>query len=161
MADTFGFWAWPQIAWKNFAIGRKELMSIHPLAVVRVVAPSSVNRVLPDSVPIFAYNDIYASVGVNQSDFARWEQQNGMYSLGSESKDGAILVPGFPILSKVADMYVDPVTLTSEETSALVEECERALPHAISETARQELEDIRLLAQRALNASAVIRFDQP
>ena len=139
--------------------GRKDRQ--RPLGVMHVVDTASTNQpVTPDSVPISAYNDIYASVGVRGSDFADWRQEHGAQSLGT-SPDGSLLAPSYPVFSKIAWMYIDPVTLTSTETKALIAECERAIPHATSEPAKQELRDIRALAAMASEKGAGVRFGPP
>ena len=131
-----------------------------PLGIVRVVDPESLKNVTADSVGVWAFNEIYASIGVTRHDFEEWEDQHGMDSLGTDAS-GKVLAPGYPVLSKVAWMYVDPVTLTSAETSALVQECERAIPNGVTESAKRELKEIRALAEKALSSSAVIHFGHP
>jgi hypothetical protein len=131
-----------------------------PLGVVRAVVPNSSERTAAESVGIHAFNEIYASIGVQPRDFERWENTHGMYSPGVGA-NGEMLAPGYPILSKVASMYIDPVTLTCAETAALVQECQRAILGSASEPAKQELEAIRTLAERALSNSAVIQFGHP
>jgi hypothetical protein len=83
-----------------------------------------------------------------------------MYSPGVDA-NGEMLAPGYPVLSKVASMYIDPVTLTSAETTALVQECQRAIFNSASESAKHELEAISSLAEKALANSAVIQFGHP
>jgi hypothetical protein len=78
-------------------------------------------------------------------------------SLGTTS-EGELFIPEYPVLSKVAWTHIDSVTLTSMETRALIEECHRAAAHAVSEAAKQELESISVLARKALDHQAVIRF---
>ncbi len=146
---------------------RKAEMGTHgnrpvsaPLGVVRAVAPGSSAATATDSVGIHAFNEIYAAIGVQPQDFERWENAHGMYSQGVDAT-GAMLAPGYPILSKVASMYIDPVTLTSAETSALVQECQRAILNSANESAKHELGAIGALAEKALSNSAVIEFGHP
>lgn len=131
-----------------------------PLGLVRVVVQSSSASAAADSVGIYAFNEIYAAIGVTQKEFAEWENRYGMDSAGIDEA-GNMLAAGYPVLSKVAWMYVDPVTLTSAETSALIQECQRAIMNSTSESAKHELEAIISLAEKALSNSAVIQFGHP
>jgi hypothetical protein len=131
-----------------------------PLGVVQVVLPSLSERTVTDSVGIHAFNEIYAAIGVHPQDLQRWENTHGMYSPGVDAS-GEMLAPGYPVLSKVASMYIDPVTLTSAETTDLVQECHRAILNSASESAKRELEAIGSLAEKALSNSAVIQFGHP
>jgi Tat protein secretion system quality control protein TatD with DNase activity len=146
---------------------RKATMGTHenrkdsaPLGVVRVIASGSSEKVATESVGIHAYNEIYAAIGVHPQDFERWENAHGMYSSGIDAS-GKMLAPGYPIFSKVASMYIDPVTLTSAETAALVQECQQAIRNSASESAKHELEAISSLAEKALSKSAVVQFGHP
>lgn len=150
----------------RFELGRSK-MQIHvkrsdetPLGVVWAVAPESSRKVIPDSVGIRAFNELYASIGVTREEFDRWESEHGMDSLGTDA-NGKVLAPGYPVLSKVAWMYIDPVTLTPAETEALIQECERAILSSANESAKHELEAIRALAGKALSNAAVIQFGHP
>jgi hypothetical protein len=58
-------------------------------------------------------------------------------------------------------MFVDPVTLTSVDTAEIITECQRAGQHAINEAAKRELEEISLLARKAQDNNAVLRFGPP
>lgn len=131
-----------------------------PLGVVRVVVPNSSERPASETVGIYAFNEIYAAIGVRPQDFERWENTHGMYSSGVDA-NGKMLAPGYPILSKVASMYIDPVTLTSAETAALIEECQRAMLNSMNESAKRELQAVSSLAEKALSNSAVIEFGHP
>lgn len=131
-----------------------------PLGLVRVVIPGSSASATTDSVGIHAFNEIYAAIGVTQKEFAEWENRHGMDSAGTDEA-GNMLASGYPVLSKVAWMYIDPVTLTSAETSSLIQECHRAIVNSTSESAKHELEAISSLAEKALSNSAVIQFGHP
>ena len=131
-----------------------------PLGLVRVMVPGASVSGASDSVGIHAFNEIYAAIGVTQKEFAEWEGKHGMDSAGRDEA-GNMLAPGYPVLSKVAWMYIDPVTLTSAETTALVQECQRAILNISSESAKRELEAISSLAEKALSNSAVIQFGHP
>lgn len=131
-----------------------------PLGLVRMIVPGSSASAAAESVGIYAFNEIYAAIGVTQKEFAEWENRHGMDSAGVDEA-GNMLAAGYPVLSKVAWMYVDPVTLTSAETSALIQECHRAIVNSTSESAKHELEAISSLAEKALSNSAVIQFGHP
>lgn len=131
-----------------------------PLGSVRVIIPGSSASGAPDSVGIHAFNEIYAAIGVTQKEFAAWEGKYGMDSAGKDEA-GNMLASGYPVLSKVAWMYIDPVTLTGPETTALIEECHRAMLNSASESAKHELEAISSLAKKALSKSATIQFGHP
>lgn len=131
-----------------------------PLGMVRMIVPGSSTSAATDSVGIYAFNDIYAAIGVTQKDFAKWENRHGMDSTGIDEA-GNMLAPGYPVLSKVAWMYIDPVMLTSAETSSLIQECHRAIVNSTNESAKLELEAISSLAEKAFSNSAVIQFGPP
>jgi len=131
-----------------------------PLGLVRVIVPGSPASAVTDSVGIHAFNEIYAAIGVTQEEFAEWENRHGMDSAGVDEA-GNMLASGYPVLSRVAWMYIDPVTLTSAETSALIQECHRAIVNGANESAKQELEAISSLAKKALSNSAVVQFGHP
>lgn len=131
-----------------------------PLGVVRVIYPGSSDGAKTDSVGIHAFNEIYAAVGVTRQEFAEWENLHGMDREGVDEA-GNMLAPGYPVLSKVAWMYINPVTLTSAETSALIQECRRAIANSTSEPAKNEPEPIRSLPEKALSNSAVLQLGQP
>lgn len=126
-----------------------------PLGTVRLLDVASAKTL--KSTDLTAYKQIYRSLGVTNERLAQWETENGYWSLG-KSKSGQFLVPGF---SKVAWMYIDPVTLTPQEAEELVQECVRAEALADDPIAKEELRRIRELAQEAVSLLGIIRFDQP
>src|SRR5277367_620045 len=79
-----------------------------PLGLVRVIVPGSPASAVTDSVGIHAFNEIYAAIGVTQEEFAEWENRHGMDSAGVDEA-GNMLASGYPVLSRVAWMYIDPV----------------------------------------------------
>lgn len=83
-----------------------------------------------------------------------------MDSLGVAT-DGSLLVPGFPVLSKVAWTYIDPVDLSDVETRHLVAECERAMTGTADESAREIFREIRDLAVEAVQQAGTLRFGHP
>ncbi len=141
----------------NFSIKNTQQA---PLGIVRVIASASSIEMAADSVGIRAYNEIYAAIGVGQKEFAQWESKHGMDSSGID-EEGKTLAPSYPVLSKVAWMYIDPVTLTPAETLALIHECERAMLGTESKSAKDELARIRALAEVAVSSSSVIEFGHP
>jgi hypothetical protein len=76
-------------------------------------------------------------------------------------EDGEYFAPGFPVFSKVAWMFIDPVDLSSDETRDLIHECTRALQSAEDEEVGTLLRAIRELAEIALKAGDQIRFEHP
>ena len=112
------------------------------------------------TVKIWSYGTLYGTLGITGQQFFDWEHQYGMDSLGIGS-DGLFFIPGFPVLSKVAWMYIDPVDLSNSETRDLVSECERAAASAQDESARELFGQIRDLALEAIQQSQTLRFGHP
>src|SRR6266481_2117952 len=111
-------------------------------------------------VEIRSYSAIYAAIGVTSKRLSEWQSRYGLDSLGV-GENGELLAPGFPILSKVAWMFIDPVDLSDSESRDLITECEKAILRAEDSEAREELAQIRTLALTALERRAVIRFGHP
>jgi hypothetical protein len=112
------------------------------------------------TVKIWSYGTLYGTLGITGQQFSDWEHRYGMDSLGIGS-DGLLFIPGFPVLSKVAWMYIDPVDLSNSETRDLVSECERAAASAQDESARELFGQIRDLALDAIQQSQTLRFGHP
>jgi hypothetical protein len=129
-----------------------------PLGVVRLLDASS-NKILK-STDLMAYNQIYRALGVTNDKLVQWENENGYWSLGRD-KAGQFLIPGFPIFSKVAWMYIEPVDLSLEEIAQLAQECAKAENSTDDAVTKEELNRIRALAEEAVSQSAIIRFDHP
>lgn len=129
-----------------------------PLGVVRLLEASTATVL--KSTDVRAFNAIYTALGVTADAFARWEKENGYGSLG-RNKEGQLFIPGFPIFSKVAWMYIDPVDLSREEVAQLVLECTKAESNTDDAVAKEELNRIGALAKEAASQSATIRFDHP
>jgi hypothetical protein len=106
-------------------------------------------------VEITAYNQIYAAIGIDRDKFSTWVSAHGPSGTG---KHGELLVPAFPVLSKVAWMFIDPVDLTTDETRSVIDECERAAAGTSDSAAIRELKAIRGIAAEALTRAATIRF---
>jgi hypothetical protein len=113
-----------------------------------------------DPVGIWSYNQIYIALGASQEAFVEWQRKYGFDSLGM-GRDGELFISDYPVFSKVAWMFIDPVDLSTSETQALVAECERALISTQDEAARRELQAIKRLASEALAHSAIVRFGHP
>jgi hypothetical protein len=131
-----------------------------PLGIVCLVDPNALMKSPQDCIGIWAFNELYESIGVGRQEFKRWEDKYGMASLGIDST-GTSLAPGYPVLSKVAWMSIDPVMLTREETVDLIKECKRAATNAVNAEAKTDLDSIRGLAEKALSMSAAIQFGHP
>jgi hypothetical protein len=113
--------------------GLKNMRTIQrPSATVRVVSTTSSDLGSAAVVSIAKLSDIYASIGVTNEDFEWWEKEHGMDSLGV-TPDGKPFVSEYRVLSKVAWMYIDPVTLTRAEIVVLMEEIARAETHAVND----------------------------
>jgi hypothetical protein len=121
--------------------------------VVMMLDPGSGQRL--GQVQITAYNQIYAAIGIDRDKFSMWVSTHGPSGAGQH---GEVLAPAFPVLSKVAWMFVDPVDLTGDEARALTEECERAAARTSDSDAIKQFEAIRGLAADALARSANVRF---
>jgi hypothetical protein len=106
-------------------------------------------------IDITAYNQIYSAIGVGRDQFSAWLSAHGPSGTGEH---GELLAAAFPIFSKVAWMFVEPVDLTADETGSLIDECERAATRTSDSAAIRELGAIRRLAADALDRSAAIRF---
>jgi hypothetical protein len=83
-----------------------------------------------------------------------------MDSLGVGT-DGSLLIPGFPVFSKVAWTYIDHVDLSDAETRDLVSECESAVANTDDASASELFGQIHDLALEAIQESATLRFGQP
>jgi hypothetical protein len=111
-------------------------------------------------VPIYSVNDIYASVGIGPEDFSQWQNKYGFGSFG-RTDEGVIFVPNYPVLSKIAWMGIDPIDLSSTETSMLIEECTKARSRSVNAAASMELEALIALAQKAVVVGGTVRFGLP
>jgi hypothetical protein len=111
-------------------------------------------------VPIYSVNDIYASVGVGPNDFSRWQEKYGFGTLG-RTDTGVLFVPNYPVLSKIAWMGIDPIDLSSAETSTLIEECTKARSRSVNAAASTELQALITLAQKAIAVGGAIKFGLP
>lgn len=136
----------------------KSRVSDTPLAVVRLLDASSDRGT--KSIKLRAFNQFYGALGVTADKFARWEKENGYGSLG-RNKQGQLFIPGFPVFSKIAWIYVDPVDLTFQEVEQLVQECARVELITDDVITKEELIRIREFAQEAVARSATVRFDHP
>lgn len=113
-----------------------------------------------ETVAFEPYSALYRTIGVTPERFVEWERRYGIDSRGV-GMDGLSMAADFPVFSKVAWMFVDEVTLSPEETSSLVGECDRALMVATEPEVRRLIECIRALALRAAAESLVLEFGHP
>lgn len=113
-----------------------------------------------EAVAFEPYSALYRAIGVTAERFGEWERRYGIDSHGV-GMDGVSMAPDFPVFSKVAWLFVDEVTLSPEETSSLVGECDRALMVATEPEVRRLIEQIRALALRAAAESLVLEFGHP
>lgn len=88
-----------------------------PLGVVEIIDAA---RRLPtgERIGIRAYGGIYKALGVTTDKFVAWNERYGFDRIGP-GDDGSFLAPEFPVFSKVAWMWIDPVDLTASETKDL------------------------------------------
>ncbi len=93
----------------------------------------------------------YESIGVTGDLFAAWQ---GLYGIDGVGEYGSVPAPEFPVISRVAWMYIDPVALSPSETKALVGECEKAMPNVGDAAAREEL----LEKSFTMNAGVFMRW---
>jgi hypothetical protein len=116
----------------------------------------------PESVvvPIYSFNDIYASVGVGQKEFSQWQEKYGVATLG-RTDEGLIFVPNYPVLSKIAWMGIDVIDLSSAETALLIDECTKARSRSVSAEANTELDALIALARKAVAVGGTVRFGLP
>ena len=129
-----------------------------PVGRVQIIDPTQ--KPSSERVDIWTYGTIYGPLGVTGQRFSDWESRYGMDSLGVGS-DGSLFISGFPVLSKVAWMYIDPVDLTHSETRELVSECERATANTDDPAALGLFQQIRDLALQAIKESKTLRFGHP
>jgi hypothetical protein len=137
---------------------RKDKAIGAPLGTVRLIDPSS-NQARA-AVELYSYHEIYRALGLTNDKLVQWEKAYGYGSKGT-NPSGSLLVQGFPIFSKVAWMYIEPVDLSPQEAQLLIEECDSAANLTNDLKAKNELFAIRRLAEDSLTQSAVVRFDQP
>ncbi len=129
-----------------------------PLATVRLL--DAFSKVPMKSADIRAYNGIYETLGISSVEFAKWEKKNGYGSLGKD-QEGILFIPGFPVFSKVAWMYIDPVDLSVAEVKELINECVEIESRTNDSEVKNEVSRLRALAEEADSQSALLRFDQP
>ncbi len=136
-----------------------EALRSIPMGRVRMVNAAGV-IVGSENVGIQEYGGLYTALGATSGMFRAWEDKYGMDSLGA-GEDGSLLLPEYPVFSKVAWTYIDPVDLSREEIQELVYECERAMAPGKSAPVLRLLSDIRGLAIKAESAGATLRFGPP
>lgn len=111
-------------------------------------------------IGITTYGSLYAPLGVTRDRFADWEGKYGMDSMGI-GDDGSLLIPRYPVFSKVAWTFIDYVDLSPSETEDLIAECNSAISGTQNPSARELFRQIRDLALRAVKTSMTVRFGPP
>lgn len=137
-----------------------KVKKLRPVAEAYIILPDLEPVRSTAVVPIYSLDDIYESVGVGPKEFARWQEKYGVGPLGG-THDGALFVPGYPVLSKIAWMGIDTIDLSSAETSMLIDECTRARSQSVSVAASAQFESLIQLAQKAIVVRGTVRFDLP
>jgi hypothetical protein len=128
-------------------------MSARSLGVIEMLDPASGKSL--DQLDLRHYNEIYAAIGVERDQLSAWVLRHGPQGT---SRTGDVLAPEFPVLSKVAWTFVDPVDLTSDDAENLMDECSRAAQKTRNVAVTRELGAIREFAAKALARSATLRF---
>jgi hypothetical protein len=133
---------------------------LRPVAEAYIVGPDAVSERSTVVVPIHSLDDIYRSVGVGPREFSSWQERYGVGTLG-RNPEGALFVPDYPVLSKIAWMGIDTIDLSSAETSMLIDECTKAKSRSVDAAASTQFESLIGLAQRAIAVKGTVRFDIP
>jgi hypothetical protein len=100
---------------------------------------------------------VYDTIGADQDRFRKWQDEHGFHS-GGVTSDGALLAPGYPILSRLAWTNIDPVYLQGGDLSGLLEEVKRVSEASNDATVRANLDKLSALATKAQQGSQVLRF---
>jgi hypothetical protein len=149
----------------QFQIGRPKMQSnlskdgVTPLGLVSILDAEK-GRVSDDRTGIWAYERLYGAMGVTREKLEQWQDAHGMDSLGVDQR-GLYLAPEYPVLSKVAWMFIDPVDLSHEETVNLIAECDKLIAQSDDSIAKEEFRRIRKLASTAVERSQAVRFGYP
>lgn len=101
---------------------------------------------------------VLGEAGLKPERFTEWTLRYGADSLG-KSPHGEWLLPGFPALSMVAWVDVDPLIMPNERVTEFVKECEVLLERTSSSTVSSECERMRKLAECAVVHGLLLRFD--
>jgi hypothetical protein len=106
-------------------------------------------------VPLFPH--IYQSIGVNEERLSMWQNKHGFDSGGVGSR-GELLVPEYPIFSRLAWTVIDPVYLKDGELSDLIDESKRISEQSSDPVVRANLGKLSTIAQKAQAESKVLRI---
>jgi hypothetical protein len=98
---------------------------------------------------------IYRAIGADEDRIIKWQEQNGFFSHGVD-RNGYHLVQGYPVFSKLAWSLIEPVYLTGDELSALLEESNRISIASSDPVVRANLDRLSALALRAKRESKVL-----
>jgi hypothetical protein len=105
---------------------------------------------------VHLFPGVYRALGVDQSRIVQWQRENGFDSSGVD-RDGALLAPGYPILSRLAWTAIDPVYLGGNELPQLLEESKRASTKSNNPIVQANLDKLASLAARAHKESKILR----
>jgi hypothetical protein len=103
------------------------------------------------------FPDVYDTIGVNQDQFRKWQDEHGFHS-GGAAPDGALLAPEYPIFSRLAWTNIDPVYLQGADLAALLEETKRVSEASNDTVVKANLDKLSALAMEAQQRSQVLRF---
>lgn len=135
---------------------------IHEMPVMAIFEPVDVLGALQRGYreELTAYNSLYSAAGATQKLFAEWEARWGYDSLG-EGGDGAVFVPRYPMLSKIAWVFINPVELTSGEALRLSQECDSIIQITSDQQIIAELTRISTLARFVSSQDWNLRVGHP
>jgi len=101
--------------------------------------------------------EIYRLLGLNPDRFERWTIRFGADCRG-RSDSGELLVPGFPIFSKIAWMDIDDAVVEFDDLPDLVQEC-KMLAKRISEGhILSEVNSVQRVAECAIRNILSVKF---
>jgi hypothetical protein len=106
---------------------------------------------------VHLFPGVYSAIGVDEGKVIKWQDEHGFHS-GGAAPDGALLVPEYPIFSRLAWTHIDPVYLQGADLSALLEETKRISEASNDPAVRDNLGKLSALATEAQQRSQVLRF---
>ena len=136
-------------------------MPSYPVGIVRVLAPDEEGSLsVRDTLFLHDLAGPYQFLGLSNDRMEQWQLDYGVDSLG-KSPDGGMLLPAFPIFSKVAWMHVDPVIVAGPELPQLIRECAKAEILAAERPECSAFTEIRSMAERAIELRGCLEFGHP
>lgn len=130
-----------------------------PAGFVWIVDPSA-NDAVTAELPLYDLNPLFHGVGLDDRHFIDWQLRYGVDSLG-RAPSGELLIPDFPMFSKISGMHIDPVSLDAAEIGQLIDECDRGMITATGTLAAEYLSAIRAFAEQARTVGCHLRFGHP